>query len=529
MPGRSFKVGPAALALVTGALLSACQTTYLTATLAPASPETGAVSGVSYNLARLNYSIDITRAVTACPTDAEASVEWQIEAAATSTYGPGEEVLNDYAKLAKAWKTTSISFETYDNGMLKSVNSQVTSQEGAAFKSAVGLAVGVAKLAIGVPPISGATGVAAGPAAAPEWRARVVCTPTGDNLVKVYKAAVETRDDTATKRDAAKAALDAFDVDHAGDDRPSDAVKAERVKLAGEQRATAKAATDAVNALTKAKAAVSFGTQVAITEGLAFNDEDLIKPATAGAFIAKMFEVRLNKDGVPDVIWPAPADFVFKAPAGSSADQIVAARGALETITKRGGVIIDFRSLRPQKAATGIAAAVTCSNLENAEPCGVLYRATTPARLQVCKNTAREACSGLAAGNVNLVLRDERNAPQLGGLRSLALRNDPFESNSLVATFRADSSLATVAYVKSSAEGVDALNAASDVVNGASQVVGYDKAKDSRRIANATAASKARAAAEEARAAEAEARIKRIAAEAKAREAEEAEASGVNN
>jgi len=507
-------------AALAATLLAGC-TTHLEA-VAPPVATVGThgppVNGFSYNLARLDYALDITRTVTACPSAAAPEVGFEFEAAAGSTYGAGEEILIDYAHLANAWKTTSVTLDTYPSGILKSVNAQATDHSGEAVKSAVSLAVGVAKLAIGVPPITGTSGVATGQPGEP-WAATLVCTQTGSDIVKVATAAGDAKDATAKARDQAKAALDAWDADHAGDTKPSEADKAERVKLATAARTTAKAAADAATGATKTRAAASFHARGPLDTRQGSTAEHPVTAADAGAFFAKVFAVKLTKPGQPDRHVPIRPGLTFSTdpadPNALPADQAAAAKRRLDEVLTLAKVTSDFRSLRPTLATSGVAAARPCTNAKGSDPCGILYRPANPARLQVCKSTTEAACGALPAGHANILLRDEKNAPQLAGLRSLPLRNDAFEANSLVATFREDATLATVTYAKTATEGLGALSAANEVVGGLTTVDAYRRGAALRGPANAAARAKAQTELNDAITKEIEAQVKRREAEAK--------------
>jgi hypothetical protein len=476
------------LFLVLAAALGGCTTQLGVMTPATTGPGKGPINGWSYNLARLDYEIDIARTLTTCPGGADETVGFDFAATAVSAYGPGEEVIVDYTRLGNAWKTTSVSFENYPDGILKSVNAKATDQTAAGIKAGVDVAVGIAKLAIGTPAIA-AAGVKEGPPT-PQWTARAECTSLATNLTKVLKAAGDTRDQTAKTRDEAKATLDAFDADHPEADK-SDAAKADRAKLATAQRTTAKAALEAEKALAKAKEPLTFHARPQLAFDGPTQAEAALGPAEAGPFFARMFQVRLSQPGQPDQVWPVLSSLSF--PQAGTASQREIAKGAVDAVINPAAVQIDFRARRATPGALGVANAVACDPMATSSSCGILYRTLTPARLQICKLTRTVDCGGLLSGDGNILLRDEKNAPQLGGLRSLPLRNGPFEDNNLQATFREDSSIATLTYAKTSAEAVAALTSAGDVVKGLTDVDLYRRQAALRGPANATALAKARA------------------------------------
>ncbi|MGT2515453.1 hypothetical protein ACVOMT_15605 [Sphingomonas panni] len=501
---NTLTAGLAALAL------SAC-TTQLSSLAPPAGQGTEPVTGVSYRLARLDYTLTVTRTLARCPEPGKSPLEVEVAAVAVPTYGPSEEVMIDYAALANGWKTTSVALETFPNGVLKSVNAQVSDQTGPAVKAGVSSLVGIAKLALGVPGIP--QGAAAHAAAQGEgFRGILQCTDLAKTLLETLKTLDARRDATAKARDAAKAELDAFDADHAGSTL-TDAAKAQRAALATKSRTAADAAKEAADASAKQRLQLSVQTTRTLATD-APGSSSLRPDATAGgALFAKLLQVLVTKDGVPvGPPMPVPASLDF----GSSTGTDVAAQGALRGLIDRATAQVDFRPTGSALAATVVASAAACGPGKGRSPCGVLYRSVTPARLQVCRYSEQLVeCGTRPAGDPYVLIRDERNAPQLGGLRSLPLRNGPFETNSLVAVFREDSSLSTVAYAKPTAGGVAAIGALGDVVTGATEVDSFARGRNLRRQGNQTARSKAETDLATAQAAAIEAELKRREAQAK--------------
>jgi len=468
------------------------------------------ITGWSYNLPSLSYDVAVRRTLTSCPTAATPDVGFDVVASATPTWVASEEVVVDYAGLANGLKTTTVAFENYPSGMLKSVNASAADQSAAAIKSAVGSVVGIAKLAIGVPPLPGAAGVAGGTPAAPKWTATVVCTPAAEKQVALLGAQKAAAEAVRRSADGAQAALAAFDADHASDQDQAADVKKQRAALATSTREAAAKAKAADAALAKTFAGLTASSRFAHDYAAAFADGATLG-ATEGDFISRMFQLRLVLDrggslGAPSDE-PIPASLSY-APADVAKQS--SGQQAIATLIAASGVAVDFRRLGTPPAAAALNVATECGTKR---PCGVLYRAVAPARLQICRNVRVEACGTLAAGDANLVLRDDQNGPQFGALRSLGLRNDAFESNSLSATFREDGSVATMSYGKTTAGAVFALGALGDVVSGAASIDEYNRGGEMRALSAATARANARADL-------ATARVKAAEAEKAAREAQ---------
>jgi len=495
----------AAIALI----LSGC-TTQMTSTVPRSAADSRSpVSGVSYRLARLDYSAAITRTLTSCPGPGKV-LEIEVAAAVTPTYAPAEEFVIDYSTLANGWKTTNISFETYPNGVLKSVNAQVADQTGPAIKAGVESLVGIAKLVVGVPglPVGAATGQLRGEG----LRGALTCTSLARTYLTTFATTEQTRDAAASKRDIEKANLAAFDADHAGAPL-AEAAKAARVILAKAARSADEAAKTAVEAHAKQRQLLSVHTDEPVPTD-ATGTKDLKPGPAVGALYAKLFEVNFTVDGKPDgsPSLPVPAALVFSD--GSARGS--AAQNALKALIDRSTVTSTLQPISRSSGTPNVATASACGADSKLSPCGVLYRSATPVRLQLCRYSEKlTPCDTRPAGDPLVLVRDERNGPQLGGLRSLPLKNGPGETNSLVAVFREDSTLWTVIYAKPTAAGVVALGSLGDVVNGFAQVDTFNRGRGLRRTSNKTILAKAKADLATAQAAAYDAEIKRREAEAK--------------
>jgi len=454
--------------------------------------EPALVNGVSYRLARLDYSATLTRTLTKCPDEKGSPLEIEVSASVAPTYAPSEEVIVDYAKLANGWKTTNISFETYPNGVLKSVNAQVSDQTGPAIKAGAGALVGIAKLALGVPSIpAGASTAFVADGSKPVGA--LLCTKQTKAELATLEKLETARDKLAKTQSEAKTDLDAFDADHIGAPL-TDLAKAEHLQKAKTLRTATENAKTALDAYAKQRQKLSVQTIEPIaTDGpLAIGKirKTLLTPGLdVGALYAGLFEIVITQDGkvVGDKL-KVPASLNFR---GATLID-VAAQAALKSLIDRSTITATLQQTAIALSAPGIAVAESCGSGEKQTPCGLLYRSVTPIRLQLCRYSVDLVdCGTLPAGHALILVRDERNAPQLGGLRSLPLKNGPFETNSLVATFREDSTLATMTYAKPTAGGVVALGALGDVVAGANEIDAYNRGKGLRRTQNATALAKA--------------------------------------
>ena len=195
----------ARLAVVVSLLLGGCSTTHITAykdgegpTLvvgSGASVETAYAGAVHY-LPMVQFNLTVTRTLAQCSSPVagggkpQSNIRFEYKVRAEPSYIPGERFVLDYESISSWTKTGDLTLETYDNGVLKSLNSTVADESAAIAGNLVATGVGIAKLVTGVPSLSVAT---APQDSASEW----VCTTETVALLDILdKAAkvVETRE-----------------------------------------------------------------------------------------------------------------------------------------------------------------------------------------------------------------------------------------------------------------------------------------------------------------------------------------------
>ncbi|RHW18178.1 hypothetical protein D1610_06755 [Sphingomonas gilva] len=382
--------------------------------------------------------------------------------------------------------------------------------------------MGVAKLLIGVPTLPGMGTTQA--ADVPPWKATLTCTQIAIDRTKSLKALQDDRDSKSKARDGAVADLAGYNADYLGDTDQPDSVKQGRKTKAEDVRKKTKAAAEAVTAYGKAKDLLTFRSRSNFPADAASFALLEATPADVGGKLADMLKIELSNGaaGVATEIWvicpnlqvrPTAAD-CGKDASGFPLGKMTTAQEEIDKLLTKAAVARDFRPIRRRTTISGLTSASQC-NADTKSPCGVLYRVPTPARLQLCKLTEASDCGGLLPGNANIVLREERNAPQLGGVRSLPLRNDMFEGNSLVAAFAPDGMPVSMTYAKTGAELPGLLGAAGEVVTGASEIDAYNRARGLRETQNATTIANAQTALDLARRKEMDAERERIEAQAK--------------
>lgn len=117
--------------------------------------KTKALKGVRYSLPLRQYDVEITRALEKCEAqDGKTKahdVKLSMSAAITPRDVAGESFLLDYTALSGWTKTTSVAIETYDTGVLKSINASADDKSAEIISSTVKAGFGLAGIAGGFP------------------------------------------------------------------------------------------------------------------------------------------------------------------------------------------------------------------------------------------------------------------------------------------------------------------------------------------------------------------------------------------
>lgn len=117
--------------------------------------KTQALEGVRYSLPMRQYDIEITRSLEKCESKKDgkdiADVELSMSAKVTARDVAGESFLLNYTDLSGWTKTTSIAIETYDTGVIKSLNASADDKSAEIVSATVKTGFGLASIAGGFP------------------------------------------------------------------------------------------------------------------------------------------------------------------------------------------------------------------------------------------------------------------------------------------------------------------------------------------------------------------------------------------
>lgn len=400
--------------LAAAVLLSGCTTTLKTA-----QPADGISRGYSYELPRIGYDAEIKRTLTRCPDAAGQEIRFDVAATGAARYTPGEVVLIDYMALGGAMKTSDLALTKHPNGMLKSINLTIDDRTGAVIGEGVKAAVGIAKIAIGLP---GGGAVSAGGKAYDGTEAYLRCSEaarTSLHKLPELKTAIKVAE-TKSKQ-AAKAYDDLLTASKQG--KPAAAGK-----LAG----LAAAARDAQEGLDKAKKdndeeaaklLLLHRVSIDIDDDGASEIYRLEMARDAKPQPSGLFEVYYPFDAKHHFVVPLTADlkpdFARAVPKGYAGD----AAGKAQVETDRAKMAADsFANLLVQLGQANVALSInrlggdaTAATLPKASTCdpskadcGILYRTRSLGRIRLCTGAAGPAnakdmlvanCRGRVAGD----------------------------------------------------------------------------------------------------------------------------------
>lgn len=289
----------------------------------------GAMIGIPYNLPMLQYKIDVTRTLSACPSrvmmpaEQEAAnrqelfvdptLAFAIKVVAAPRYVRGETYIVDYRPLSSMLKQTSFEMTTFaGTGNLKTINVSADDKSGDVLKAAAQIGLSVAALAGGGP--IGATLVTAGTVAAAGGAgdsggggAKAQGVGSAAARAEAARQALRDRDDEALKALVAASSKPGLFIDCAPSAR---AVLTERAK----QEQNVGDATAKLTALTRTvgNAALLAGVQGMPPAGKATYaqtlDDALTKQDAAQEALRLATEAKAKADGAmaeaEEYVWP---------------------------------------------------------------------------------------------------------------------------------------------------------------------------------------------------------------------------------
>lgn len=477
--------------------LAACTTSLRTGVASP-----GVTKGYSYQLPHVAYDAEITRVLTHCPDADDPALRFDVTASAASRVAPGETIVINYVDLADGMKTSDIAFSNHANGMLKSVNVQVNDRTADVIKEGVKAAVGIGKIAIGLP---GITAVAddGSKISGPYLRCTAATRKTLDSLPQLRQALKKAEEDSK----AASKALADLEASHPESPR-SEAVAGQISAAISTSRKASAAVDDAREELAKAVGSLTLvarhaiepaAPKVEITSRLLDARDGKVKPAS-------LFEIFVPVLGGKEVyvpldpqLEPDPANATYKGWQDTEAGRSEAAGNIAALATKQGlatlretltvipvsDVYVSAAPMQRVEADPPVATATACGG--SSAECGIIYRSPAPGRLRICwrpdgRAVTFDDCRAAMPADKMVLFTEDRSIPQFGRLMALPFKNGPFMNNTLTAQFAEDGRITDFAYKKPTSEVQSGLAGLNDVIGGATSLIGYANGAELRRL-----------------------------------------------
>ncbi|WP_339508543.1 MULTISPECIES: hypothetical protein [unclassified Pseudomonas] len=456
--------------ILSALIISGCSTTSLTSyrdgqgPIAVLGDDDIAHGGVVYHLPMLQFNITVTRTLANCTRESEvpgglpvSDIKFDYKVKTEPTYVAGERFVLDYEENSNWSKTGEVGIDTYDNGVLKTLNSVISDDTAAIVANLVSTGVGVAKIAMGVPSIPGA---AQSPMNASEGMA---CSPDTMKLLDNLEIAART-----VKEREGELAEISSKYDHLD--------RLLKLEIISQPQMVVMA--DLLSKQEKAEKRLKSaqGVAEAVISSLSTTDQMVwprgsIKPNTAGRAADQLNISSANSQKLMGLFVPAEENPKIAGPWRNELDLISSFRiwVALQSVT--------------EPTVAGCKDEASCKSsaeqrLRNRA--GLFYRSPVPAQLMVCQTQNKQDC--LAEAAKGKLLGQPVMAPQMGALRFLPLTNGNFQNNSLSASFRSDGTIAAVTYKELASRGKALTGAIASSVDSAGKF--YDEIqvyKDKKR------------------------------------------------
>ncbi len=402
-----------------------------------------ATVGVPYSLPLLQYEIKLTRTLAQCTESMGVgaaatqvpSLKFTVKAEATPTFVPGERFTLDYRKLAGFTKISSLAVETFPGGTLKSINASAEDRSAEMISGLAKSAIGVAKLALGVPGGSAANGTL--------LPSRMLgCSPAG------LKAMTDLKTKSTTLKLASEALTKVtnrvtFLTEQQKVRALTTASKKELLRKLEEQTAEAKKAADAKTAVENATEALTFTTVQRFPRDLDKLSGFLeVEGADLERFL-KLIEVATASG-------PAAED--NRCDGGDAQDCLrdkLQARWLIEPLTR-----LEAGTLTAEKGAVP----------KTSPQRGVFVRPPEVGRLLICRTYPDPTNPCSTTSRSLLLAAPDAMVPQLGQLRFFPFENGMLQNNSLVLAMRENGSIEKFEYKDLKARGEAAATLAADLV-----------------------------------------------------------------
>ncbi len=475
-----------ATAIIALCSLCGCTTHLETAEVkSSATPQNGGV----YHLPVLSYEIDVTRVLKSCPKDS--NPEFDITVKVQPSVIAGEAIAVDYQKLTNWLKTSDFVLENYPSGILKSINVGVQDQSKPFVTEAAKAAASVAKMTVGVPPVTGSNLFASKRPSlsckSDPYNPKVASNLSAIDLqIKSYEESVENKSNNLERFDATHSETQRSNHDNNQRSKLVEALLESKDLLVSAQQKKGKA-LDALTIRSHYKFVPSRGNYFLI-------DAVATLPEAEKNKVEKLFAVTAVANDLN-------LDLGFENNKRDAKEKLVTEENQkLFTLLSYADVVFAMESMRANPLETISLNKPDHCQIENKDYCGIVYRTRKSAKLQICsnissvdKNDLGSICSKLAPTDTKVLYREDRLAPQFGDLMSLPLENGMFTDNRLTADFSEDGVLTKISYKKNSSEAVAAVSSLNEGLGAVKDAISYAGSAQFRHIQNEKALQDARA------------------------------------
>jgi hypothetical protein len=374
------------------------------------SPNKSAVRiGVDYGLPMLQFQLIVERRIVKCvEKDGVTNIKLMTKAVAEPQYIVGERFVIDYEKLSAWTKVGKFELQTFDNGVIKSLNAEAEDQTASVIADVVKSGISILSLKSGVPPSPAALKTP------PEDPELYSCTAETLGILKAIDEntnALETITQSVTEASDEMARIERAAILRTITRKEREQYAQLSLKLK-EQSAKLANVQDAQTALI---ARIS-------------TKEELYWPRRPD---------ERDLDAAPSPKGKASLLGAFKK------GDLGVPLNTIEKSLQLKGVLTEAYAERREPNCGDKS---SCNNngpmQSNVE--GLIYRSPLAARLIICQVSDNASCTTDAASNI--VLSTGVLAPQLGTLRVLPFTNGVFQSNALKVTFRENGGVAALNY-----------------------------------------------------------------------------------
>ncbi len=417
--------------------------------------------GVEYGLPMLQFKLQVDHTLIQCVDEIDGvpvvAIRFRTKVNAEPHYVLGESFVLDYRALAGWSKTSSMTLETYDNGVIKSFNASAEDQTGAIIGDIVKSSISLLSLIQGVP--------SAGDAAlAGHGEARYQCSQTTIAILRMLEeleADLKAKTEALVETNAKVAHLERL----AGIGALTEEGKAELRKAQEMTQAYSKKVAASDRRIGEILEALTVSEQIVWPKHAQDDSAVLVaSDRTLNRIMTGMLAINRgihNGNGMGE--------------GGPTASGSIT-RGELE-------LALEFSITL--SASTGVAVQSICETktsgcdmekVNSSELSGLYYRNPVPAQLIVCHHRDPAFCNASTASQS--LLNTSVLAPQLGPLRVLPMTNGAFQNNALSVAFRENGSLSKFTYDEKAARG-KALSGA--LASGLDEIVAYRDAREAHK------------------------------------------------